>query len=217
MSKKKEETDVTSAQTGTVTQTATETEREAALTGTGLARVEAGASGATGLQDLGQSLVEALISGEELPGAFGDLFGGIGEEQAASIAQRSVEQQASNESFQAGGLLDSGVRQSIQSRIRGETLTNVAQSNLDRRLQLLGIGIGAQQGFAGQQLSQETVLGERLAGLRTQTEESQFNASQFSKFTGPNPFLESFQRSLGTSLGTNIGSTSPSTLLGKTK
>ena len=169
-----------------------------------MARIRAGAGGAQEIQGLGQSLVAALASGEALPGQFEGLFGGITEDVAADIAQRAVEQQAPSEAFQLAGALDTGARQSIQARIRGETLTRVAETNLERRLRLLGLGIGGAQGAEAQQLAQETVTGERLAGLRQVRGTGRTDATQISRFTGPNPFLEAFQRSLGESFGPAI-------------
>lgn len=151
-----------------------------------------GQPGQQALQGLGTQTISGILQGGQgLPSQFQPLFAGIGPQQTAELAREGVADILPQ--FQQAGILDSGVARSIAGRTAGDIRRQVAESNLNRLQQLLGIGLqaGQQQQMLGQ--NQASQLGNQLAGLRTQTGTS--------TVTSPNPFLSSFQGALGTGIG----------------
>lgn len=145
-----------------------------------------------------------LGGGQGLPDEFNRLFSGITPELTDQFANEAIKDIMP--SFQSSGILDSGVAASIAAETSGDIRKQVAESNLTRLMNLLNTGLGfggQQQNFAAGQAGQ---IGTQLAGLRgstvtgTQTE------------TSMNPFLKSFQTSLGEGLG---NWTNPTAWMGK--
>jgi len=149
-------------------------------------------------QQQGLDLSSILLTGGEgggLPGFLSGLPQGIGEDVTQDIVNRSLGDVRAG--LQGGGLLDSGVRSELEARTSADIRTQAATFNLQNLSQLLNLAVGGQsqplaspQGF-GAQLSQS------LAGLRGGTQTGNFNQTTI----GPNPFLQSFQTSLGKTLG----------------
>jgi len=153
-----------------------------------------------GVQSQGLSLVQQLLQGDEnLPGFLGELPGGISPEVTSDIVQQSLRDIAP--SFQRSGLLDSGVRASIEARTAGDIRRTSEEFNIGNRLNLLNLALSGQAqiqqpilGFSGQ-------LGQRLAGLRNTASTGFTNQTTLSA----NPFLKSFQQGAGSALGKGLG------------
>lgn len=147
--------------------------------------------GQTELAGTQQDVLQGVLSGGVgLPEEFTKLFAGITPEMTNELAQEAVADIAPQ--FQKSGILDSGVAASISARTAGDIRRQVAETNLTRLMNLLntGLGYGGQQQQIGTQAS--GVLGSQLAGLRS--------TSGNTTVTAMNPFLKSFQTSLGEGL-----------------
>lgn len=175
------------------TQQATQTPEEQELNRLQLEQAKAFDPIQRQLNESGGNLVNQLLLGQPLPGYLGGLPGGISEDVTSQIVQKSI--QDLQGTFGQSGLLDSGVNASISARTAGDIRMNSAQFNLQNLQQLLNIAVGGQAQVQNSSISQSSVLGQRLAGLRTNT--MQGNQTTL----GMNPFLKSFQTSLGSSLG----------------
>ena len=136
--------------------------------------------------------LNALLGGTELPGAYGGLYEGISDEMAQNIAGESI--RGIPAQLQGRGLLDSGAGASIMARTYGDTLRNVAQYNVDNLRSLLGEGLGVNY-QATPYSGVSSQLSQSLGGLRSTT--SSGTATTY----GQNPFMRSFQTSLGGALG----------------
>lgn len=136
-------------------------------------------------------------------------------EQANDLASQGIKDLPSY--FQTQGLLDSGTAASAMARTAGDIRRNVLERNLDaslgvdqynidtRRaaesfnignlLNLLNLAVGGQAQIQQPVLSTSQMLGERLAGLRSVNTQgtTTTNSAQY----GMNPFLKSFQTSMG--------------------
>lgn len=145
------------------------------------------------------SVVKGLLTGgaSGLPDVYNKLFGGIDESMIRELAGEAIADITPG--FQKSGILDSGVAASIAGRTAGDIRRNVAENNLTRVFNLLqtGLGYGGQQ----QQAASSSLSG--LAGLvkGTGTTNTTGSFNQMSTTTSMNPFLKSFQQSLGSTLG----------------
>lgn len=115
-------------------------------------------------QQLGFDLVKQLLSGQQLPGYFQGLPGGISEDVTSSIAQDSIRDIRTQ--FQGQGLLDSGVAESISARSAADIRQQAAQYNLNNLFNLLNLGSGFQAQVQQPVLGFNQVLSNRLQGLR---------------------------------------------------
>ena len=141
----------------------------------------------------GYNLLNTLLTGGTLPGNLAGLGLGITDDMATQMAREGIRDIPPQ--LQSAGLLDSGVGQSIVARTAGDIRRNVAESNLNRQLSLLGLTVGAPAQISAPYLTTGQQLSSRLAGLRSTT------GTGTQTITGGNPFLTSFQTALGRSLG----------------
>lgn len=115
-----------------------------------------------------------------------------------NIARNIALQQYQNE-------LGLGVREANIERSLGAQQFNIGnqfsqeQFNINNLLQLLNQALGGQAEVQSPMVTQQANLGTRLAGLRSSTMNQTTNASSFTQ--KQNPFVTSFQESLGQSLG----------------
>ena len=147
------------------------------------------------------SVVKGLLTGgaSGLPEVYNKLFGGIDDAMTKELAGEAIADITPQ--FQKSGILDSGVAASIAGRTAGDIRRNVAENNLTRVYNLLQTGLG----FGGQQQSSQSLAG--LAGLvkGTGTTSGTSSMTGMSTTTSMNPFLKSFQTSLGSTLGNPFG------------
>lgn len=175
--------------------TPTPTAEETKLNQLQLQDYEASQAGRQQVNASGLNLANLLLQGQNLPGYLQNLPGGISPDVTQSIVDQSLRD--IKPSFQQGGILDSGVAASISARTAGDIRNQSAQFNMQNLQQLLNLAVGGQAvplsygtDIAGQ-------LGGRLAGLRT----TNTTGTQNTTTTGMNPFMKSFQTSLGGALG----------------
>lgn len=151
-------------------------------------------------QTAGLELAEQLLRGSEpLPGFFQELSGGISPQIQSEIAQEAVKDILP--SFQAGGLLESGVAADIAARTAGDIRRASQEFNIGNRLNLLNLALSGQAQIQSPVLAQAANLGQRLTTLGTTTT----SGTAMETFKGQNPFLKSFQTSFGSSLGQGFG------------
>lgn len=178
--------------TSTQQQRVEPTEEESELNRLALERVRASQGGQIQVQESGLNLINQLLTGGELPGALSQLTGGISEEALQTQAERAA--RVSAEQFQGLGIVDSGVAFRETSRdIASNLLFPAEQFNIQNLQQLLNQALGGQAQVQAPLLGQQQNLGNRLTGLR--------NINTTQSVISPNPFLSSFQTSLGESLG----------------
>lgn len=144
-----------------------------------------------GLQ-FGTDIFGGLGSGESENFAINQLLQGLDPQQLVDEALLDVASSA-----QLGGILDSGVAAQAGIRTAADIGTNVQQFNLGNLLNLANLGFSG-----GTQIQQPLVatggqLQQSLSGLNTIIG----RGINTGKTTGPNPFLQSFQQSLGQSFG----------------
>lgn len=182
------------ASSTTITQTEREpTAEEKRLNQLEIARQEAAQSGLISMQTSGLDLATKLLRGEELPGYLQNLAQGISPQVTSSIVQESLKDIAP--SFQSAGIIDSGVAAEISARTAGDIRRASEEFNIGNRLNLLNLALSGQAQIQQPVLSSAANLGQRLTTLGKTTGTS--NVTQKSM----NPFLKSFQTSLGSSLG----------------
>lgn len=195
-------TSTSSEGTSTSQQTVQPTAEETQLNKLRLARETALDPSILGAQQQGLDLLSILLSGGvgaggQLPGFLKGLPGGISPEVTQDIVNRSLGDVRAG--MQGGGLMDSGVRSALEARTSADIRTQSEQFNLQNLQQLLNIGVGGQaQTFAGP-LGFGSQLSQSLAGLRGTSQSGSTTGRTTS--IGPNPFLQSFQTSLGQTLG----------------
>lgn len=143
----------------------------------------------------GLDLSNMLLTGQQLPGYLGALPGGISEDVTQGLVDRAMNDV--NVGSQSSGLLDSGVNASLRARTSGDIRLGSATFNLQNLQQLLNLAVGGQAQPFQAPIAYGQQLGASLAGLRsTNTSGSQ----QMSNYA-MNPFMKSFQTSMGSSLG----------------
>ena len=180
------------------TQTTQPTEEERRLNQLEIQRIEAVQPGQIQTQQTGLSLINSLLSGQEpLPGFFQKLSEGISPEMTSDIARQAVED--IRPQFQASGILDSGVAASISGRVAGDIRRSIQEFNIGNKFNLLNLALSGQAQVQQPLLAQSQILSGRLAGLRpvTTSGSSTQNVTNYA----PNPFISSYQRTLGESLG----------------
>jgi hypothetical protein len=148
----------------------------------------------TEVQKTGLNLINRLLSGEtNLPGFFGEIGNGINEQQIQDMSRASIRDLMP--SFNQQGLLDSGTAISAASRTAGDIRRTVGEFNIGNKLNLLNLALSGQAQVQAPISQNAQLMASRLSGLRN------INTSQTSTTQGMNPFLKSFQTSLGSSLG----------------
>lgn len=193
----KDKTTQTTDMTQKSTQTATATASEEALNKLDLALREQLQSGWGQLQQGGIDLVNSLLSGGELPGFLSTLPGGISEDMTTDIARKAVGD--IQPQFQQLGLLDSGVNAAVSARTAGDIRRQAAEFNVNNLSNLLSMALAGQAQVQQPLISQNSLLSERLAGLRTINSTGNTLGTNTTK--AMNPFVKSFQTSLGQTLG----------------
>lgn len=159
-----------------------------------IARQEATQGGMIATQTSGLDLATKLLRGENLPGYLQNLAMGISPEVTSGIVSESLRDIMP--SFQASGILDSGVAAEISARTAGDIRRASEEFNIGNRLNLLNLALSGQAQIQQPILSSAANLGARLTTLGKTTSSS--NTTNKSM----NPFLKSFQTSFGSSLGT---------------
>ena len=178
------------------TQQAQATPEEQELNRLALERARSAQPGQIEAQSRGLNLINQLLVGGELPGFLQQLPGGISPEITTEISQQAVSDIAPQ--FQQAGILDSGVAAAVSGQVAGDIRRGAQEFNIGNLLNLLNLAVGGQAQIQQPLLAQTAQLGQRLAGLRPITQTG--STTQ----TSPNPFLSSFQTSLGTSLGSAL-------------
>lgn len=159
-------------------------------------RIEATQPGQISAQQSGLNLINQLLTGTEpLPGFFEELSQGISPDVTDEIVQESLRDLYPQ--FQASGILDSGVAASIAGRTAGDIRRASEEFNIGNRFNLLNLALSGQAQVQQPLLAQSQILSGRLAGLRPVN--TQGTTTQ--TISQPNPFLQSFQTSLGKTLG----------------
>lgn len=137
--------------------------------------------------------INAILTGNT-PMAEG--IGGINEMQTQSMVNAGMRDVLPQ--FQSAGIMDSGMAYQGAVRSAADIRNANAQFNVSAAQNLFNLASGGQSNLQGQYQNSSNALTSQLAGLRT------MNSSQ--NTYSMNPFLKSFQTSLGSSLG-NTGST----------
>jgi hypothetical protein len=180
------------------TTTPTPTAEETALNQRNLRIAQATEPGETAAQTNSLNLINQLLTGTIPQGYFQDLGRGISPEAIASQGTQMM--RAGRTGMQQQGLADSGVAdRAIAKDISSNLLYPAEQFNIGALQNLLNLA------FSGQAQVQQPVqanvnnLSSSLAGLRSMN--TQGTTSTSSAQYGMNPFMKSFQTSLGSSLG----------------
>lgn len=142
------------------------------------------------------NVINQLLTGNTagLPGFLGTLARGIDPSVTQGLVNdslRDVNVQLAHSG--AGTMLESGPSQSIGARTAGDIRLASEESNLNRFLNLLNLGVGGQAQIQQPILATSQMLGGRLAGLRSGTSSTTSNQTTY----GMNPFLKSFQQQAG--------------------
>lgn len=161
-----------------------------------LENFKAAQPGQQALQGNALGLGNKLLQGQDLPGYLKGLPGGISEDVTNSITKQTLADIYPQ--FQSSGILDSGTAAQISSRTAADVRNQSAQFNIQNLSQLLNLALGGQAQIQQPINQQSSMLGNQLAGLRT------MNTSGNSTTIGMNPFLKSFQTSLGSGLGSGV-------------
>jgi hypothetical protein len=155
-------------------------------------------------QKAGLDLVNRLLAGEtDLPGFFGQIGRGISPEITSEISQKAVADLMP--SFQASGIMDSGVSASVAGRTAGDIRRVSEEFNIGNKLNLLNLALSGQAQVQQPILAQSSQLASQLAGLRAITT----SGTQQQTTTSPNNYfgqaLSGFGKGFGTSMGTGFG------------
>ena len=143
--------------------------------------------------------INSILTGQT-PMAQG--IGGVNEQQTQSMVTSSLRDLYPQ--FQSQGLMDSGTAIQAGVRTAGDIRNSNAQFNVSAAQNLFNIATGGQSNLQSQATQLSSSLGNQLAGLRTTT----------STQKSMNPFLMSFQQSLGSTLGSPGFSAGPFTFGG---
>jgi hypothetical protein len=168
------QTDSRSSETQTTEQR--ERQQEVALNELDLALrqgIQGGLAGSTGA---GLGALTAILRGEELPGNLAGIAGGISPE----VTQRTVDQALSDVApqFQSLGLSDSGVRARLGAEMSGDIRAANERFNIQNRLNLLKAGLTGISQVQQPAFLFSQGLGQRLAGLRGTTTQTDRTAAE---------------------------------------
>ncbi len=148
------------------------------------------------------SNIDAILKGNT-PAAQG--IGGVTPDQNQSMVNQSVRSVLPQ--FQSAGILDSGIAAQGAIRAAQDTSNQNAQFNVSAAQNLFNLAAGGQSNLQAQQQANTNSLSQSLQGLRT--------INQSGSTIGMNPFIKSFQTSLGQTLGAPKVQAGPFTLGGK--
>jgi hypothetical protein len=198
-------TDQTTKQDTSFEQQATATPGELALNQQDQASLDATADVSQQGQFGAFNLINALLTGGNLPGFLGSLPGGISAETIGTQAARTARE--AQPGFQSLGLADSGVAFRETAQDVGENVLFPAeQFNINNLFNLLQTGLSGQSSLQGQRIAQGANLGSRLAGLRKISGSGTgiTNVTGTSTVLSPNPFVSNLQQSLGQGIGKGV-------------
>lgn len=170
--------------------TVTATPEEKAMEALQLQRQQTNAPMQTELDKNQYGLANLLLTGKNLPG---NLQGaqGVSDAQNQSMVNSSIRSVLPQ--FQSAGILDSGIAAQGAIRAAQDTSNQNAQFNVSAFQNLLNQALGGSSNMTNSNTQSNQVLGSQLAGLRS--------TNTSGSTIGMNPFLKSFQTSLGTGLG----------------
>ena len=190
---KKTETTQSSSQT-----TAAPTAEETAMNQLDLQRRQAQQTGLLANDQAGLDLSSAFLKGQDLPGYFKGLPYGISPDVTTGLVNQSLKDVNAQLAYSgAGTMMESGASQAIGARTAGDIRQSAEQFNLGQLLNLLNLSIGAPAQIQQPINTAANTFSGRLAGLRSVNQTGSSNTTTM----GMNPFLKSFQTSLGSSLG----------------
>lgn len=195
MGKEKQTSSTTNVVNQTTTPTPTAEERE--LIQLQLGQAKAFDPLQRQLNEQGGNLILNLLQGKSLPGYLNTLPGGISEDVVSSISNQAIQDIAPT--FQKSGILDSGTAAQISARTSADIRNQASQFNIQNLMQLLNQAIGGQAQVQAPAIQTSAQLGNSLAGLRSMN--TQGTTTSNTTLTMMNPFLNSFQQSLGKTLG----------------
>lgn len=133
------------------------------------------------------SNINAILTGQK-PMAQG--IGGISDDQTQSMVNQSLRDIMPQ--FQSSGILNSGEAAQVANLTAAQTRNSNAQFNVSAAQNLFNLASGGQSNLQSQANQNNSTLGSQLAGLRTISGSSNVTS---------NPFLNSFETSLGKTLG----------------
>jgi hypothetical protein len=173
----------------------TPTPEEQAMQKLQLEQMQQTMPGQTQAQLSGLNLINQLLTGTEpLPGFFNQMSQGISPDAISKQATYMTGQAMPG--LQSMGILDSGeAMRSISQDIANQLLFPAEQFNIGAKQNLLNLALSGQAQVQQPVLAGQQMLGSSLAGLRTMNQTGSMTQ------TSMNPFLKSFQTSLGSSLG----------------
>lgn len=173
--------------------TATATPQEQALEQMELDRQKANAPQQQQLDNNQYGLANTLLTGGTLPG---NLQGAAGVTDAQTQSMVNASLRDIYPQFQSSGILDSGA--AIQGGINAAAgvRNQNAQFNVSAIQNLLNQATGSSSNLTGANTQSNSVLGSQLAGLRT--------TNTSGSTIGMNPFLKSFQQTMGALPGTAV-------------
>lgn len=146
------------------------------------------------------NVINKLLTGDAagLPGFLGTLAQGINPDVTTGLVGNALtDMNTQLAKSGAGTFLESGAAQSIGARTAGDIRLASEESNLNRLLNLLNIGVGGQAQIQNPILATSSMLGQRLGALAGQN----VTTNGFQSTTAMNPFLKSFQTAAGSNLG----------------
>jgi hypothetical protein len=150
-------------------------------------------------QIAGLKLSEMLLKGQEpLPGYFQELSGGISPQVTQEIVDQSLRD--INPSFQAAGIMDSGVSASISARTSADIRRASEEFNIGNRLNLLNLALSGQAQVQSPVLGVSSQLGARLGTLGKTTSTGSSITTDNNTFG--RTFMQSFAGSSGKAAGT---------------
>ena len=146
----------------------------------------------------GLNLSQLLLEGRQLPGYLQGLPAGISPEVTQGIVDQSLRDVNTQMAFSgAGTFMESGASQAAGVRAAGDIRNQSAQFNLGNLQQLINLAVGGQAVPLGYQNDLGGNLGQRLAGLRSVSQQGTSN--QINR----NPFISG--KDVMTGVGTAVG------------
>jgi hypothetical protein len=170
------------------------TPEETAMNKLSLERLQANQGSQLALDQQMYGAMSTVMTGGTLPGNLAGITG-INEDQTQSMVQASLRDLYPQ--FQSAGIMDSGTAIQTASRTAADVRNANAQFNVSAISNLFNQALGGSSNLSNSTSQQTGVLGSQLAGLRSVNSQSTVQSM--------NPFLKSFQTSLGGSLGSGIG------------
>jgi hypothetical protein len=152
------------------------------------------------MNSLAAQNVKTLLSGGQLPGNLASLSQGIGQNQMNAQAMQSG--RLTNAMLNQGGVGDAGVGKVMLARSMSDSQNSNSQFNIQTLQQLLNQALGGQASVTGTYQNNTNTLASSLSGLRSINTSGTTNSNQ--TVTSMNPFLKSFQTSLGSGFGGGI-------------